>query len=525
MRRLQCGRTVGASIGEAMRALALLLFTVGVLGAIGLGVASAVASVWARPGQLVEATRDRVVLSAITAADTGMRAAASARVGAFYFDGWSGPLSNFHFGGLLQTPYSGREPLFGWRDASLDSMRTQLAWAHQDGIGFFAFDWYFHPDPGNGPINAAHYVYLSLHQHDGVGYALTYVNQPGFVIPPDQWASVAHQWVTEDFLNPNYVRVDGKPLLIILDEHAFNVQMGGAAGVNAAIATLQNTAHRHGLPGVFVVGGLYLDSNSVQCFPLCLDTGKDLQSEHYDALTEFSYPYILAPEDGARPYPEVAAAIKSTWDVIAQRSPVPHIPSVMAGFDARPVILAGQVQPPDQGGWPLLLGHETWFSTTPGDVGGLVRDGVNWVQANPSMRVEPAPAPPLVLIQSWNELQEGAIMLATHDSGYGFGQALATALGLPWTTTHARAITFTIERTTLTGSISVPDGWTPCAAATVSLQRHAGGRWQLRAKTTTTSAGSFRFRLHTLPAAYRLQVPASIRYQQTCQAATSKTLP
>src|SRR5262249_47049299 len=134
-----------------------------------------------------------------------------------------------------------------------------------------------------------------------------------------------------------------------------------------------------------------------------------------------------------RPYSEVAGAIERMWEVIAKRSPFPHIPSVMAGFDARPMILAGQTQPPDQGGWPLLNGHETWFETTPGDVGGLVRDGIDWVNRTPQMRVEPAPAPPVVLIQSWNELQEGAILVPTDQDGYSYGQAIAQAVGIPWT--------------------------------------------------------------------------------------------
>ena len=367
------------------------------------------------------------------AARPSREAAPLARVGAFYFDGWSGTLGNFHWGGLLATQFSNRRPLSGWTDDRPEAVEAQLRWAHADGIGFFAFDWYYNPDPGNGPINMAHDTYLKLHDHDGVGFALNYVNQPGFVIPPAQWATVAEKWATEDFLNPDYVRIDGKPVLIILDEHGFNLQMGGAVGVNAAIATLQEAAKRHGLPGVFVVGGRYLDWTSATCFPNCLDTDGNFPNEHYDAITEFSYPYILEPRDGPRPYSDVAAAIKRTWDVIAQRSPFPNIPSIMAGFDPRPMILAGQVQPPDQGGWPLLNGHQTWFETTPADVGGLASDAVAWVQAHPAMRVEPAPAAPIVLIQSWNELQEGAILVPTEKDGYAYGQAIAQAVGIPWT--------------------------------------------------------------------------------------------
>jgi hypothetical protein len=460
-----------------------------------------------------------------SAGSSAAEATPSARVGAFYFDGWAGPLSSFHFGGLIGTEFSKRRPLYGWRDNTLESMRTQLSWAHQNGISFFAFDWYYNPDPVNGPINMAHDNYLKLRDHNGVGFALNYVNQDGDLIPPDQWAATADRWVTEDFLNPDYVRIDGKPLLVILDEHGFNVQMGGAAGVNAAIATLQEAAKQHGLPGVFVVGGRYLDWTSEQCFPRCLDTDGDFPLEHYDAITEFSYPYILEPRDGPRPYREVAAAIERTWEVIAQRSPFPHIPSVMAGLDARPMILAGQIQPPQEGGWPLLNGHKTWFETTAAEVGGLVGDAVAWVNAHPSMRVEPAPAPPVVLVQSWNELQEGAIVVPTEANGYSYGKAIATALGLSWKTVHTRRISVSrIQRGVMQGTLSVDDDWTPCDVARLSVQRKTSRGWLPVRSTTTQPGGSFTVMLPRRRGAYRVVAPRAQRYRQTCGAAASPSL-
>ena len=131
--------------------------------------------------------------------------------------------------------------------------------------------------------------------------------------------------------------------------------------------------------------------------------------------------------------------LNRTWTRIAEQSPHPHIPAVMAGFDPRPMILAGQISP-EGDHWPLLGGHETWWVTRPADVGGLVRDAISWVNANPAMRVEPAPAPPIVLIQSWNELQEGAILLPTDENGYGYLRAIADAVGVSWAQPSKRAV-------------------------------------------------------------------------------------
>ena len=386
-------------------------------------------------------TATAIVLSLSAPARPASKASPAARVGAFYFDGWSGKLGNFHWGGLLGTEYSGRRPLSGWTDDRPDAVDTQLRWAHAAGISFFVFDWYHEPDPGNGPINMAFETYWKLPDHSDVEAAIAYVNQPGFVIPPEKWSAAVESWVANYFTKRDYVRVNGRPLLVILDESLFIRQWGGAVGANNAIAELQAAARRHGLPGVFVVGGRYLDWNSEQCFPRCIETDSDFASVRYDAITEFSYPYILDPRDGPRPYSEVAAAIKRTWGTIADRSPFAHIPSVMAGFDPRPMLLAGQVQRPEDGGWPLLNGHQTWFVTTPADVGGLVGDAIEWVRRHPAMRVEANPASPIVLIQSWNELQEGAILVPTDANGYAYGQAIAAALGIPWTPPPKRSLT------------------------------------------------------------------------------------
>jgi hypothetical protein len=352
----------------------------------------------------------------------------SARVGAYYFDGWSGPLSNFHFEGLAwpgrNGQFPGRRPLSGWRDDSLDAMEAQLRWAHADGIGFFVFDWFYNPNPGNGPINMAHDNYLKLADHHGVGYALAYVNQDPFGIPPTEWAGTVDRWVTGDFSNPDYVRIAGKPLLVILDTTLFRQQMGGSAGVNQAIDTLQLAARRHGLPGVFVVGDRGIDWVNIPCFPVCeaTDGGPNgLVTEHYDALSEYTDPLVVEPRAGARPYDDAVSATEQAWNRIAQGGPFPYIPSVMSGWDPRP---------PDEEFFGTTL---EWFTRTPDDVGAFLRDAINWVGAHPAMRVEPAPAPPVVLLYAWNELGEDGYVLPTDEAGYSYGKAIAQAMGIDWT--------------------------------------------------------------------------------------------
>jgi hypothetical protein len=64
--------------------------------------------------------------------DAGTPAQTRARLGAIYFDGWSGPLSNPHFLGLANA-FPGREPLSGWQDGSRCAIEQQLLWARSSG--------------------------------------------------------------------------------------------------------------------------------------------------------------------------------------------------------------------------------------------------------------------------------------------------------------------------------------------------------------------------------------------------------
>jgi hypothetical protein len=423
---------------------ALRLSSLAVVGSIAL---TAAGTATARIGSTFSAT-------------AASEAAPSVRVGAFYFDGWSGSLGNFHFDGLVRPSPNGqfpeRRPLSGWQDDTPDALQAQLRWAHEDGIGFFIFDWYYNPDPGNGPINMAHDMYLKLGDHDGVGFALLYVNQGDFAIPPDQWAQATDQWVTNDFLNRAYIRIAGKPVLIILDTTGFRAQWSGNGGVNTAIATLQDAARRHGLPGVFVVGVRYTGWANIQCFPTCdaTDGGTSgLVTEHYDALTDFSYPWIVQPVDGPRPYSDVVNADEAAWDFFAQKSPFPYVPSIMDGWDPRPWNERYEGQ---------LL---EWFVRTPGEVGAFLNDGVMWVERHPNMRIEPAPAPPVVLVQSWNELGEGAYVLPTDGDGYSYGQALAQAVGISWIPPPKRSLRVSFSHGSVTSSPAGISCSSTCAAS------------------------------------------------------------
>lgn len=335
-----------------------------------------------------------------------------ARLGAYYFDGWSGPLTNFHFKGLPLGPFQDRQPLSGWQDNSDCSVEQQLATARNFGIDFFVFDWYFNTsanDPGED-LNSALNITHSLSDRHGMQYAILYVDAPPFVAQPADWAATVNQWVGY-MADPAYVQVNGKPLFMIIDMGEMRHAFGSSSAVADALSQLRTAVVAHGLPGVYIVGGFLAgyDHNT--------HTGNifDLSSaaaEGYDAVSHYAYSF--GTDSGAQPFSVLSEAGQWVWSQAAATSPLPFIPAAMDGWDPRP--------------WAE---GNVWFSRSPQEVAAFVSAEIAFANANPQLRPEPLPVPPIMLVEAWNEFGEGSHLIPTVGESTSYGDALAAMLQGP----------------------------------------------------------------------------------------------
>lgn len=340
-----------------------------------------------------------------------------ARVGAYYFDGWSGPLTNFHFEGLPLGPYQDRQPFSGWQDDDRCGVERQLAAAHNFGIDFFVFDWYFNArvnEPGDN-LNSALEITHALRDRHGMQYAILYVDGAPFEVKASEWPAAIKQWI-EYMKDPDYLRVNGVPALFIIDVGEMYQIFGSDAAVANALAQLRSAAQAEGLPGVYVVGGFGEPDGTI---------GQDTMApgfsiagaDGYDAVALYNYPFAPPAVKGELPFSKLASAAHWTWNEAKRDSTVPFIATAMAGWDPRPW---DEVEP--------VTGDLMWYARTPADVAGLVKDAINWANANPQLRPEAAPAPPLVLIEAWNEFGEGSHVVPTTEDGTSYGDAVGAML-------------------------------------------------------------------------------------------------
>jgi hypothetical protein len=101
-------------------------------------------------------------------------------------------------------------------------------------------------------------------------------------------------------------------------------------------------------------------------------------------------------------------------------SSLPFIPTAMSDWDPRPW---NETEP--------MTGDLMWYSRSPQELVAFIGDAIAWTTTNPQLRPEPAPTPPLVLIEAWNEFGEGSHILPTVGESASYGDAIASILQAP----------------------------------------------------------------------------------------------
>jgi len=179
-----------------------------------------------------------------------------ARLGAYYFDGWTGSYTTYHLMPLVSNPaYQNREPLSGWRDDNTCAIEQQLAWAHSFGLQFFVFDW-SPTSPSGENVNSALQITHSLPDRHGMQYAIM-----GGEAGPTNWTAAVDEWISY-MTDPAYLTVNGKPLFVVLDPMGLRHTFGSSSAAAAALNQLRAAAQTTGLTGVYIVGASGLNDGA-----------------------------------------------------------------------------------------------------------------------------------------------------------------------------------------------------------------------------------------------------------------------
>jgi hypothetical protein len=352
--------------------------------------------------------RYRALRLAVVVASLGWTCPVSPKplVGVYYFDGWADRTpANFHIK-TMPADYPQREPLSGWYDDTAQAVHQQVVDARSAGIDFFLFDWYDAERAENRTdktLNGALALFKADRNKRGMKYALLYVNDGSFSVPRTNWDITCRKWVREHLSDPNYQRINNRPLFVVYNAREMERMWGGTQGAAAALGHLRQTAKDAGLPGLWLMAcATPGPSNGCNDLASLAQTG-------YDAFTGYNYVGIAGTRKGSNPDATLVKGNVEIWDAFAADGRRPYVPVVTDGWDSRP--------------WAET---DFWYERTPSQFEAFVGLALQWWRDHPKMQV--TGKRPFILIEAWNELGEGSYIVPTKGDGDAYLKALSRGL-------------------------------------------------------------------------------------------------
>lgn len=368
-----------------------------------------------------------------------------------HYRAWYGPgFSEWELVKTAQPLYPGHHqpkvPTWGHFDESDPAWSArEIDLAADHGVTVFMYDWYWYSgvrvmqealEDGflRAPNRRRLKFFLMWANHNwgtwpavtGIpGMAAAAVNQGQSVwLPirhdPEDLDRVVDYCCARYFKEPNYWRIDERPVWSFFDVSEFTRQLGGPDAAAAGLVRMSRRARDHGLAGLYFLANIGCCDDNLYCcgwgrVPLV----KQMGFESVFAYNIVRTPqYAQLPNDRPLvPYDDVIRSHQHCWQQIEQGG-LPHLPVVTVGCDVTPRWHRGVTLPMD---FRALSYEPIIEGNTPEKFGELARLAVAQARQNGAR-------PRAIIINAWNEWTEGMYLLPEARHGTGYLEALQRVL-------------------------------------------------------------------------------------------------
>jgi len=306
-------------------------------------------------------------------------------------------------------------PLWGYEnEANPKVVAKKIDAATQAGVNVFIYDWYWY---GGRPFleNALNEGFLKAPNRGKMKFFVMWANHHvdriwdnraadkqgdkpiwrGWV-SADEFRTLVPRWIGRYFREPNYYRIQGKPVFMIYNLSIFIEGVGGEAKAAESLDFLRKSCRDAGLGGVHLmtcdrrglkadqIGKLGIDSASTYTFRMWSDPAgnKDYMPWAEKAMERF---------DAAK---AELAGLKA------------YFAHACIGWDTNPR-------------FPASVKASTAVNATPDKFETVLRRVKDWCDRN-----TPDGYPRLITLNSWNEWTEGATLEPDTRFGYGYLEAV-----------------------------------------------------------------------------------------------------
>ncbi len=354
----------------------------------------------------------------------------------WYGEGWT----EWEFVKTAKKPrYKGHKipyiPTPGYLDGkNPKDVEVEIELASNCGIDVFLWDWYWYS--GERTMEEAlEQGFLKAKNRDKMKFALMWANHDRanrfrskyMSNPPtimknvhtaDDFKAMLKYCIEHYFKQPNYYKIDGRPVFSIFRPMHIIDQLGGAENVKKLIDECAQIMKDNGLPPVYW-SAMAKNSQQGQLFK---QAGFDNTSWYiHGPWTIKNYMKRVNKGEWIYDYAEMMQPHRDQWKDMLEKSPLPNIPIISRGWDTTSRCRLDEQFPPKA--------NKIDYPYTPSAINNtadrfetLLRDAKALVENDPKK-------PRAILINAWNEYTEGAYLLPDHRDADASLKAIASVFG------------------------------------------------------------------------------------------------
>ena len=322
--------------------------------------------------------------------------------------------------------YQPRQPLFGYEmDNDPVVVEKWINTALEYGVNTFIYDWYWYKDPDgyNGEYleSALNDGFLKAPSNRKMNFCIMWANhdvrynywncriwkdnRDRLFNPDVTWDDIkviTDKWVDNYFSKDNYLRIDGRPVLMIFSFSNLVRSFGSMAEVRKVLDYIRAEVKKAGHEDLYIVhtegGGHTLDTETQIAHLRNFKDSLGIDAHAMYNMGGFDSDYIRHCEN--------ALEIRRQWD---EELDLPVFPCVSIGWDDTPRYPHKNQE------------HCTVFHNTPYVFSTYLKDALDYVEAHEDQ-------PRILTINAWNEWIEGSYLLPDRLNGYGYLEAVRTVL-------------------------------------------------------------------------------------------------
>ena len=249
-------------------------------------------------------------------------------IGALLFPGWT----NHRWHGVWSHA-PGRKPVLGWYDEeNPETIDWQIKHLVENGVSWVSVDWYW--NRGRQHLNHWMTAFKAAKYRKYLKWHLMWANHNGHGSHSiaDQ-EKVTKFWIENFFRDPQYQRIDGRPVVTIWSPRGMEVDLAGKGGCKGLLEVSQRLAREAGFKGIYFVAMRGPDTEDANFLKTFKDKG-------FSRTCVYKYMGGIrgcpTGEAGSRPFKWIADTSLEHWRALGRNSAVPFWPSLSTAWDDRP---------------------------------------------------------------------------------------------------------------------------------------------------------------------------------------------